>query len=184
MTGNGEGPWSYWSTVEDFELTYRIRSLGYLCQVSPTVRAYTDAMKTYKALWSQRMKWQTGTVQDLVRFGVNRLTLLDWLQQVLGLLQALTRFGWPLVVLAAIVMHTFVFQPLWLFVPLFFALTDTIMARRIPHVNRKDFLTAAALVFQETFAYLRAAWFIASWVEVLSGRTQDRWRTQYQAEGV
>lgn len=52
-----EGPWSYTSATEDFELTYRIRELGYYCQVSPKVRAYTDSMKDLKSLWAQRMKW-------------------------------------------------------------------------------------------------------------------------------
>src|SRR5690606_3029353 len=64
-----EGPWTYDSEVEDFELTYRIRELGFYCQVSPTVRAYTDAMRSMKALWGQRMKWQVGTVDDLLRIG-------------------------------------------------------------------------------------------------------------------
>src|SRR5690242_4123833 len=31
---------------------------------------WTD-MPTIKALWGQRMKWQVGTVEDLLRFGVN-----------------------------------------------------------------------------------------------------------------
>src|SRR5262249_42139819 len=73
-----DGPWSYESQVEDFELTYRIRELGYHCHVSPTVRAYTDAMDTVRALWGQRMKWQVGTVEDLLAIGVNRLTFADW----------------------------------------------------------------------------------------------------------
>jgi glycosyltransferase involved in cell wall biosynthesis len=80
-----DGPWAYTSQVEDFELTYRIRELGFRCQVSPTVRAYTDSMKTVKALWGQRMKWQVGTIEDLLKIGVNRLTVLDWWQQFSGI---------------------------------------------------------------------------------------------------
>ena len=72
-----EGPWCYTSATEDFELTYRLRELGYFCQVSPTVRAYTDSMKDLKSLWNQRLKWQVGTIEDLLSFGVNRLTLRD-----------------------------------------------------------------------------------------------------------
>ena len=56
-----EGPWTYNSSVEDFELTFRIRHRGWRCHVSPTVPAYTDSMKTIHALWAQRMKWQVGT---------------------------------------------------------------------------------------------------------------------------
>src|SRR3954452_5344259 len=95
-----EGPWVYTSQVEDFELTYRIRELGYRCQVSPTVRAYTDSMKTVKALWGQRMKWQVGTIEDLISIGVNRLTLVDWLQQASGIFAAFARYLWLAVILA------------------------------------------------------------------------------------
>jgi cellulose synthase/poly-beta-1,6-N-acetylglucosamine synthase-like glycosyltransferase len=54
-----DGPWSYDSQVEDFELTYRIREAGYHCHVSPTVRAYTDAMDTVHSLWRQPVAWAT-----------------------------------------------------------------------------------------------------------------------------
>jgi cellulose synthase/poly-beta-1,6-N-acetylglucosamine synthase-like glycosyltransferase len=79
-----DGPWTYSSQVEDFELTYAIRRLGYRCQVSPLVRAYTDSMKTVKSLLGQRMKWEVGTIEDLCSIGLNRLTCLDWWQQVAG----------------------------------------------------------------------------------------------------
>jgi poly-beta-1,6-N-acetyl-D-glucosamine synthase len=89
-----EGPWCYSSAVEDFELTYQLRRAGWRCQVSPTVPAYTDSMKTIHALWNQRMKWSVGTVSDLLTFGINKLTYRDWLQQALGLLSAVARILW------------------------------------------------------------------------------------------
>ncbi|MDT0351257.1 glycosyltransferase family 2 protein [Pseudonocardia charpentierae] len=61
INGVGSGPWSYSSQVEDFELTYRLRILGFHTKVSYTVRAYTDATVDVRALWAQRMKWQVGT---------------------------------------------------------------------------------------------------------------------------
>ena len=79
-----DGPWTYSSAVEDFELTYQARRLGHHAYVSSTVRAYTDAMKTWRALRGQRMKWQTGTIHDLLRFGLNRTTFTMWCQQLLG----------------------------------------------------------------------------------------------------
>ena len=84
------GPWTYESLVEDFELTYRLRQLGWQTKVSASVRAYTDAMHTLGSLWAQRMKWQSGTVSDLRSFGFNRLTRRDWAQQALGVVAALT----------------------------------------------------------------------------------------------
>jgi cellulose synthase/poly-beta-1,6-N-acetylglucosamine synthase-like glycosyltransferase len=182
-----EGPWSNDSQVEDFELTYRIRELGYRCHVSPTVRAYTDAMDTVRALWGQRMKWQVGTVEDLLSFGANRLTLLDWRQQVAGVLSVVIRLIWILLMIWGAIFGLLVFSPVWLLVPALFALVDVKRSLRIPHRDRWDVVMAALLIPQEIFATMRAGWFLASWFEVLigrvTGRRKDHWTMQYAAEG-
>jgi cellulose synthase/poly-beta-1,6-N-acetylglucosamine synthase-like glycosyltransferase len=187
-TDDREGPWSYDSQVEDFELTYRIRQLGWRCQVSPTVRAYTDSMRSLRALWGQRMKWQVGTVEDLLRFGVDRWTLLDWRQQVAGLAAAVCRVGWVGLTVLALALHAFTFHPVWLLLTLLFIANDVRQSLRVPHRDRLDVLVAALLLPQELFAWLRAGWFTAAWAEALVGRvthrSRDRWALQYRAEGV
>lgn len=182
-----EGPWSYHSQVEDFELTYRIRELGYLCVISPTVRAYTDAMKTIPSLWAQRMKWQVGTVEDLITLGVNRLTLLDWYQQLLGLFAAITRVVWVILLLLAMTPYGSLSEnPIWFIISSVFILSDTIQSFLIPNRDKKDTLLAILLIPQELFAWLRALWFAVSWFEVLVGRMtnkrKDHWSIQYVAE--
>ena len=182
------GPWCYTSATEDFELTYRIRELGYRCQVSPTVRAYTDSMKTIKALWGQRMKWQVGTVEDLLTFGFNRLTARDWFQQAFGLFSASLK----LLLIAVIVGQAVVYGGVyiawfwWLFPFLFIAL-EVKRAMRIPHRDWKDIAIAASFFPNEVFMWLRSGWFVKSWWDVLlskfTGKTKDRWSAQYQAEG-
>lgn len=183
-----DGPWSYASQVEDFELTYLVRKLGFRCHVSPTVRAYTDSMKDLRSLWNQRMKWQVGTVEDLMSIGINRLTAVDWWQQAQGVLAALSRFLWAIVMIASIIMGTFRLQPIWLLLPFLFIANDVKQARRIPHADWKDLLLAASLLPQEAFAWMRAAWFTKAWLDVLvgkvTGKRKDRWALQYQAEGV
>jgi biofilm PGA synthesis N-glycosyltransferase PgaC len=183
------GPWSYDSMVEDFELTYRIREMGYLCQISPTVRAYTDAMKSGKTLWAQRMKWQVGTVEDLLSLGFNRLTAIDWFQQVLGLIAALIRVMWlGLLIIAATPYGSLSHNMLWYLLPFLFIASDTVQAYLIPHRDKTDILIAAALIPQEIFAWMRAGWFSAAWYEVVIGkltrRRKDHWALQYAAEGV
>jgi len=181
-----DGPWAYDSMVEDFEITYRIRELGYLCQISPEVRAYTDPMRTGRALWGQRMKWQVGTVQDLLKFGFNRLTWVDWRQQVLGLLAAVVRVTWVLTMLIAAMLGLFEFNPIWLTPTLVFIANDVKQSLRIPHRDKYDVIFAAILIPQEIFAWFRAAWFTASWFSVLqswwTGRAKDYWLAQYELE--
>ncbi|MDB5184707.1 MAG: glycosyltransferase family 2 protein [Candidatus Saccharibacteria bacterium] len=184
-----EGPWSYNSVVEDFELTYRLREMGYLCQISPTVRAYTDAMKSVKTLWAQRMKWQVGTVEDLTILGLNRLTAIDWWQQILGLFAAAVRIMWVvLLIIAATPYGSISHNILWILLPFLFIISDTAQAFLIPHRDRKDILLAASLVPQEIFAWMRAGWFLTAWYEVMvskvTRRKKDRWSMQYAAEGV
>jgi cellulose synthase/poly-beta-1,6-N-acetylglucosamine synthase-like glycosyltransferase len=182
-----EGPWSYESQVEDFELTYIIRQLGYRCQVSPTVRAYTDSMKTVKALWGQRMKWQVGTVEDLLTLGINRLTFLDWFQQAAGLFAAVARFLWVIVLVgqSSLGMMHFLWY-MWL-LPLLFVAVEVKDSFLIPHRDKMDTALAAAIVPSEIFAWLRAAWFVKAWIDVLvsrvTGKRKDRWHMQYAAEG-
>lgn len=182
-----EGPWTYDSATEDFELTYRIREAGWRCEVSPTVRAYTDSMPTVKALWGQRMKWQCGTIEDLLAFGVNRLTWRDWVQQALGLLNAASRALWLFVIIGALVLGILNIAWYWIAFPLVFVALDVYRATRIPHRDRTDLIIAGSFFPNEFFMWLRAGWFVASWSSVLWSRAThrdiDRWAAQYAAEG-
>ncbi len=183
-----DGPWVYTSQVEDFELTYRIRELGYICQVSPKVRAYTDSMKSVRALWGQRMKWQVGTVEDLLDLGINRLTLRDWAQQAMGLLGVFLKLLWITVIVLSLALGVFEFVLFWWLVPLLFVALDVKRALRIPHRDWKDVVLAATFFPQEIFMWLRSGWFIASWWAVLTSkitrRRIDRWEAQYTAEEI
>ncbi len=183
-----EGPWVYTSQVEDFELTYRIRELGYVCQVSPDVRAYTDSMKTLKALWGQRMKWQVGTVEDLMDLGMNRLTLRDWGQQAMGLMSVFLKLLWIAVIVLSVSLGVFKFVLFWWLVPILFVALDIKRALRIPHRDWKDIVMAASFFPQELFMWLRSGWFLASWCAVLTTkitrRRVDRWEAQYTAEEI
>lgn len=186
-TTGRQGPWSYDSQVEDFELTYLIRKLGWRCQVSPSVRAYTDSMKTVRALWGQRMKWQVGTVEDLLSLGVNRLTLLDWWQQIMGLFMAGIRVFWVAIIAAQAMLGMLQFQLVWwVIVPVLFVGIELCSALRIPHRDKIDVLLSCLIVPAEIFAWLRSGWFIKAWGDVLvsrvTGKRKDRWQLQYAAE--
>jgi biofilm PGA synthesis N-glycosyltransferase PgaC len=180
-------PWVETSLVEDFELTFRLRQLGWATKVSGTVRAYTDGMTDLRSLWAQRMKWQTGTVSELLDFGVNRLTAFDWWQQFQGVAAITVRLAWFLLMILTIAIGRFQLHPLWLLPPVIFVANDVRQSFRIPHCTAYDQVVAATLLPQELFAWMRAAWFAASWLEVLSQRWfhiegPDRWGMQASAE--
>jgi cellulose synthase/poly-beta-1,6-N-acetylglucosamine synthase-like glycosyltransferase len=186
-TRPGGDPWTVASLVEDFELTVRLREDGWATKVSATVRAYTDGMTDLRSLWAQRMKWQVGTVQELLDLGVNRLTAFDWWQQAQGLLAIIVRTAWVLLTIAAVATGRFQLHPWWLLPPVVFVANDVRQSFRIPDRTVYDQVLAASLVPQELFAWMRAAWFGAAWAEVLSQRvfrrtTRDRWGMQKAAE--
>jgi biofilm PGA synthesis N-glycosyltransferase PgaC len=178
-----QGPWTYESQVEDYYLTYQLRSFGWSCKVSADVRAYTGAMLSARTLWAQRMKWQVGTVADLRALGFNPRTRIDWWQQVLGMISAVIRVAWiGLFFLGVALTHELHLMKFWWVFPLLFAICDVREVWRVPHRTWADVFTAAFIVPQELFAFMRAAWFTWSWMEVLSGRTRDRWALQIAAE--
>lgn len=180
------GPWCYHSATEDFEITYRIRELGYYCRVSPTVRAYTDSMRTVRSLWGQRMKWQVGTVEDLLHIGVNRLTLRDWGQQLMGLVNVILKALWLVVIVGYAAIGELHLVWFWILLPVLFISLDIKRALRIPHRDWKDVVISASFFPNELFMWLRAGWFARSWMDVLlskiTKKSIDRWESQYVAE--
>ena len=154
--------------VEDFELTYRLRELGWETKIAATVRAYTDGMTNLRSLWAQRMKWQTGTVEDLMQFGLNKRTRFDWWQQTQGLLVIVMRLGWVALATAAVVLGMWHWNPLFAIPPVLFVANEVKQARRIPLVQRGDIVVAALMIPNELFGYMRAGWFPASWSIVLA----------------
>ena len=182
-----EGPWSYDSAVEDYELTYRIKRAGYACRTSPTVRAFTDAMPTLRALWGQRLKWQAGTVEDMLRIGFDRYTARCWLRQLGGAAAVVLRVLSPLILVLGILLGAVHFNPFWLLIPLISILVDIKRVRQMPFRDRRDLLLAASFVPNEILNTLRCIWFVQAWAIVLrtrlTGRHRDLWSRQYAAEG-
>jgi len=182
-----EGPWSYDSAVEDYELTYRIKRAGYRCRTSPTVRAYTDAMPTLRALWGQRLKWQAGTVEDMLRIGVDRYTFRCWLRQLGGAAAVLLRVLSPVVLILGIFLGAVHFNPVWLLIPLISILVDVKRVRQMPFRDRRDLLLAVSFVPNEILNTLRCIWYVQAWAIVLrtrlTGQQRDLWGSQYAAEG-
>jgi len=182
------GPWSYESAVEDYEITYRLRELRKSTVVSPTVRAYTDGMKDLKSLWGQRMKWQTGTLYDLMRFGLNRLTMHDWTSQAKGLLIPSIRVLWVLVMVLAVYFDALAFAWWGWLIPLLYVALNVKSALRIPHRDKWDLVLAVTIIPMEFLQCIQGGWIFASWVEVLRSsitrKERDLWAAQYKAEGV
>ncbi len=60
--------------TEDMEITFRIRKEGYRVEVSKDAVVETKCMSSYKALFKQRLRWNTGTIKT---FWLHRDMLLN-----------------------------------------------------------------------------------------------------------
>lgn len=184
------GPWSYDSAVEDFEVTYQARRLGFSCWVSPSVRAYTDAMSTWKALRSQRRKWLTGTIEDLIKFGLNKTTFVMWAQQFVGWASFLILLLFMSLLTYTLISGSWQYSPLGLvfsvIIPLLVVAKNIKHSTRIPHRDNWDVAMAASIVIYEVFSWVRTYWFLAAWGTVLlskiTKKRKDLWSMQYKAE--
>jgi poly-beta-1,6-N-acetyl-D-glucosamine synthase len=70
------------SITEDDEITLAVKTLGFRCLCPPECETITEVMPDWGALWTQRMRWQKGTLGDLSSYGLTRVTFWYWMRQV------------------------------------------------------------------------------------------------------
>jgi cellulose synthase/poly-beta-1,6-N-acetylglucosamine synthase-like glycosyltransferase len=179
-----EGPWTYKSVVEDYHLTFQLRRKGWLCLMSPTVYCHTGSMKTVRALWHQRIKWQSGTIGDLINFGFNKLNWREWMQQAFALVCVIFWILWLTLNGTELARGTLYPTWSWIAFPLFFSVIESAHAWKIRGRDWVDMLIAASLVKAVAYTWLSMAWILASWWVILRGSTRDLWDAQYAAEGM
>jgi poly-beta-1,6-N-acetyl-D-glucosamine synthase len=73
--------YSHASITEDDEMTLAVKTLGWKCLSMARCETTTEVMPTVTALWTQRMRWQKGTLGDLQAYGLTRMTFSYWLRQ-------------------------------------------------------------------------------------------------------
>jgi poly-beta-1,6-N-acetyl-D-glucosamine synthase len=179
-----EGPWTYVSVVEDYHLTFQLRKMGWKCEMSPSVFCYTGSMKTVKSLWYQRIKWQAGTCDDLIRFGFNRLNYREWMQQGFNILCIIFWVLWLSLTTAEFLTTGIHPTWWWLIFPTLFMLIEFWHVLKVPGRDWKDILMAVSLVTVMSYTFISMGWVIVSWAKVVRGFTGDLWAPQYRAEGM
>jgi hypothetical protein len=144
-------------------------------------------MTNLRSLWAQRMKWQTGTVEDIFQFGINERTRFDWWQQAKGIASIAARALWLVLLVTTAMFGKLQWHPVWFVAPLLFIANDVKQAMRIPKREPADIVIAALLFPQELLAWMRSGWFLCAWVKVLARKIlrvnyADGWAKQAKAE--
>ena len=84
VPGRTEKPEAYLSVslTEDFEITLALKTIGYKPLSTKQCISHTDVMPTVSMLWSQRLRWQRGTLETLRLYGLGKTTWRLYLTQV------------------------------------------------------------------------------------------------------
>jgi cellulose synthase/poly-beta-1,6-N-acetylglucosamine synthase-like glycosyltransferase len=69
------------SITEDYEITLALKTLGYRCLCPPGCTALTELMPTWRHLFRQRLRWQSGTLTALRAYGFTQATWTNWVRQ-------------------------------------------------------------------------------------------------------
>lgn len=118
VPGRREKPEAYLSIslTEDFEITLALMHLGYK-PISPReCVSHTDLMPTVSMLWSQRLRWQRGTLETLRLYGLRKVTWRLYLTQLYTYAMSLaTPFMITLWMISLFVLHTGLVFSWWIF---------------------------------------------------------------------
>jgi cellulose synthase/poly-beta-1,6-N-acetylglucosamine synthase-like glycosyltransferase len=190
MTLNHQNtPWVRDSEVEDSKLSLQIRDAGYSTKISARARANVGAMTTMRALHGQQVKWNFGAI-DLMWPGQRGDTKgrplhpnlrLRWFENISMLINISTRMGFMLLLAAALSIHAFVFNPIWLIPPAIAMLLNLRLALAMHDKSASDLLHCL-LIPTELYMWVRIGHFLTAWVQFFARVEKDNWAAQAAAE--
>ncbi len=157
--------------TEDNELTIAIKSLGGLMISPPECTVVTELMPTWRALWSQRLRWQRGALENLGAYGMTRQTFRYWAQQMgigYGVI-ALSSFM-LMMLLMALTLEQWIWFPFWL------GLGCVFLAERVVTVWKAGWrgrLLAVPLLPELMFDLFLDAVYIKGVLDISFGRTAN-----------
>lgn len=159
--------------TEDNEVTIALKTLGGLMISPAECSVVTEVMPTWPALWSQRLRWQRGAVENLGAYGLTPQTFRYWAQQ-LGIGYGVIALGayLVLVVLTVLALDHWIWFPFWVVIGLLF------MTERVATVWRGGWrarLLALMLFPELCFATFLNVVFVKGIVDISLGR-QASWK--------
>lgn len=148
--------------TEDNELTLALLHLGYGIVSPRDCLLETEVMTTWRALWRQRVRWKRGALENLIDYGMTRITARYWGRQLLTHLGVLVTVAYlATIVVSLSVTWAIQLHPLWL------AVTAVFIIERVVSVHKRGWrqmgLAGVLLVEMAFDFYLQAAQMKAFW---------------------
>jgi cellulose synthase/poly-beta-1,6-N-acetylglucosamine synthase-like glycosyltransferase len=150
------------SITEDSRFTLDLKRLGWRVTSPVDCRATTEMMPTVRLLFLQRRRWYLGALQNVTACGLDRVTAPYWRQQVMLTVSVALMATYLVLTTIAVLAGGFRVDPFWLAVGLVFALERVVT---VWDEGWKARLTAAAVLFELTYALILQAAFLAAFVQ-------------------
>lgn len=134
------------SITEDYEITLALKTLGWRCIAPPGCTASTEIMPTWRFLFRQRLRWQTGTLTALRNYGVTRTTWTNWAKQVFFYARYFAQVACWVIIGSSLYRHPSLYMPTWVIVMLSIIYVERIITVRKAGIKG---ILLAALLFPE-----------------------------------
>ncbi|QBI20310.1 glycosyltransferase family 2 protein [Egibacter rhizosphaerae] len=158
--------------TEDNELSLAIMHLGYRIKSPKDCTLVTEVMPTWRELYGQRLRWKRGAIENLVDYGMTRVTFRYWLRQVVTLLGiTVTALYLGAIVWVLVMEGSLTLYPIWL------AVTGIFIAERVITVRARgpqQMLLASVLLVEMVFDVFLQGVHLRAYVDSLL-RTEKRW---------
>jgi poly-beta-1,6-N-acetyl-D-glucosamine synthase len=178
---NLHSPWDPDDEVEDMGLTWNMKELGWETKVSATARAYAGPMFDIRSLYSQRRKWDFGTLKLLFRTKPWVASQV-WALQVRNMLDVTVRVGFAFLLTISLVLRIYTWSWWWVIPPAVAMMLNWKIARKVPNRTFLDTFLAVILLPVEMYLVFRLVIWSVSLFRVITGSRKDLWMSQYQSE--
>jgi biofilm PGA synthesis N-glycosyltransferase PgaC len=185
-----QAPWVRDSEVEDSKLSLQIKDAGYSTKISASARAFVGPMTNLRSLHGQQVKWNFGAI-DLFWPGqrgdnkgqpLHPNLRLRWYENISMGFNIASRMAFLLLLTAALSIHAFVFNPIWLIPPAIAMVLNLRLSLAMKDKSASDILYAALFVPAELYMWIRMGHFLSAWTQFLAQSDKDNWAAQANAE--
>jgi cellulose synthase/poly-beta-1,6-N-acetylglucosamine synthase-like glycosyltransferase len=162
LPGGGDQVYGTGVLTEDNELTLALLHLGYAIVSPKECLLETEVMTNWRTLWTQRVRWKRGALENLIDYGLTRVTARYWGRQLVTHIGVLVTMAYlATIVISLAVAGTVHLHPLWISITLIF------VAERVITVNARGWrqmTLASTLIVEMAFdLFLQAAQVKALW---------------------
>ncbi len=101
------------SITEDYEITLALKTLGHRCLCPAGCTATTELMPTWRHLFRQRLRWQSGTLTALRAYGITQATRRNWVRQAFFYGRYCSQIACWVILSCSLIAHPGLSMPSW-----------------------------------------------------------------------